>query len=260
MPEHERITYQIRSTLIDKLRNHTPSVWDALELQKQQLTTAAMLSKAISKARSLEKRVVEQEFKKPKIITQMQGPVGPYYEAALKPGENSQSANLEYKQPTVKSLMPSAIADPKEDDREVNLVSEPAIHAAKEADFECFNCGRKGHWAANYLKPAKRSKADYGESNSKLIFIKQATIRGQMVDPRPSSNCFNGSNRFNKKKSLKPYNKPRVHFTGDGYNKDDEDDDDHDRADPKGRDEDEEQVLESQAQEFFAQDSEEDIQ
>jgi hypothetical protein len=81
-----------------------------------------------------------------------------------------------------------------------------------------------------------------------------------MIDSRSSSNYFNGSNRFNKKKSSKFYNKPRVYFIGDGYNENDKDDNDRDRADPEDRDEDEEQVLESQAQEFFAQDSEEDIQ
>jgi hypothetical protein len=31
MLKHKRIIYQIRNTLINKLRNHTPSVWDALE-------------------------------------------------------------------------------------------------------------------------------------------------------------------------------------------------------------------------------------
>jgi hypothetical protein len=94
-----------------------------------------MLSKAISKARSLKKRVVEQEFKKPEITTQMQDSISPYYKAALKPGENSQSATLEYKQPIVKSLMFSAIADPKKNNREINFVSEPVIHAAKKGRF-----------------------------------------------------------------------------------------------------------------------------
>ncbi|KAI1106874.1 hypothetical protein F4804DRAFT_329839 [Jackrogersella minutella] len=139
LPMCSRETHQNREILINLLRTYTPSVWMTLQDHIRPLATGQAVEEAVRRAALVTQAAVGARiYGTPAATVQLQGTAAPSY--------NMWITDATPVAPGVASL---------KGDHQVNKTSEDTGYAAKVEDNECFNCGKKGHWAKDYRQRPK---------------------------------------------------------------------------------------------------------
>jgi hypothetical protein len=158
------------------------------------MISADLLQATVNAARLAAAMAIEGHiYSTPAVIAHLQGSTASFYEITIGELKDGKTAILQ--QPPV--IPPLVIADPRTDDR--------TVHAAKEIQNTCFNCGKTGHWVKDckaQSKWPKDSLSPKGEAN-RVHIINSATANSDsdpnfddLTDPDPTAK-FENENFYN---------------------------------------------------------------
>jgi hypothetical protein len=129
------------------------------------MISANLLQAIVNAARLAAAIAIEGHiYSTPTLIAHLQGFIAPFYEVTIDESKDGKTAILQ--QPP--AIPPSVIADPRTDDR--------IVHAAKETQNICFNCGKTGHWAKDYKAQSKWPK-DSSNPKGEAVTLKGTLFR-----------------------------------------------------------------------------------
>jgi hypothetical protein len=173
MPIKNQRAYSIKCILINKLRIYTFSLWRDLYNEATNITFANLLQAAMNASRLIAAMAIEGHiYNTPAVTAHLQGSTASFYEVTIGESKDGKTATLQ--QPP--AIPPSVIADPRTDDR--------IIHAARETQNTCFNCGKIGYWAKDCKAQSKWSKdssSPKGEAVTfKVIFFPNSQLARKM--------------------------------------------------------------------------------
>lgn len=217
LPQRYRNTHHDREVLIHLLRTYMPTVWLSVHDHADRWNTQQMVEEAVRRTSVVAHREIENKiYSTPEATVQLHGTSAPFYNLKISEATPDRPGVTHLEQPDATMTVPAAsrlsqISDPRHDDQKVNSTEEHG-YAITANDNTCFNCGMKGHWAKDCQKKAKFPGDKRQEG-------KKVTLKGTLYDnSNPKYTKFKSA--FNKWKGK---TKPKVHFTNDEADEDDED-------------------------------------
>jgi hypothetical protein len=133
------------------------------------MTSADLLQANVNAARLAAAMAIEGHiYSIPAVIAHLQNSTASFYEIIIGESKDGKTATLQ--QPP--AIPPSIIADPRTNDR--------TVHAAKEIQNTCFNCGKTGHWAKNCKARSKKPK-DSSSPKNEAVILKGTFFRNSQL-------------------------------------------------------------------------------